>query len=211
MVQEYIQPESETRLNALTPANGEVISALIDGELPETEVIRCLNTLTRDDQAGQAARQHWQDYHAVNALFQQSDTSSSPSLGDDFSRKFALALDSEPYHFPVAHEVTQTSSEAASRQTWWRVAAAAAFAGLVVLLPNWSANPLTQLAKEILPAAPERTAPAVVAVSPTSAAVEPSLAAYLQAHQQTLGWSRLHAAPVVVRYVEEPIDARRIH
>lgn len=188
----------------------EQISALLDGELTDTQSEVALNLLLSKHDDSMAAKHAWDVYHQIGDVLRSDDL--DVNLSADFSQRFSLLLEAEPVILaprilsedPPKVAVSPQSEALAMRNfsrtwAWGGMAAAAVFT--VVLLPRltsiWGGNtePANQLAinvpaqnvasdVQLVSSAPVVSRGARQSNEQLEMLRDPRLDSYLQAHQK---------------------------
>ena len=186
------------------------ISAFMDGELDAPTAQTLLDTLLRNDSSGKLLRKAWQEYHVLQEGLSSSVTLEQvhPTRQADFVDAITRRLAHEPYHLRSPKQASQKNKLRASMAGRNLTLAATLVAVTWVIWPmldNHTAGVTRPTTAQQMLAQPTNQT-----LIYKDNLVDLSLSPYLQAHQQTVGWSRIHAAPVVMRVLEEPVDARHI-
>lgn len=178
--------------------NSELVSALVDGQLRDTEFAQAMALLERSGEA----RQNWHSYHVVGDAMRtgQADVRAHES---DFVLRLRARLQQEPA--PLAlHDAPETKVHGASRSSandrWWHLVVGLASVAMVAVVA-WQSfqglvSPGTQLA-----VAP-RTNPSTVSLAQSGPPAggqgaapvmirDPQIDALLAAHRQFGGTSAL--------------------
>lgn len=176
----------------------EQISALMDGALPMAQAQPLLDQLLSDVRY----QQIWADYHLIGDQLQHGIA--QQTMETNFLAQVQQRLADEPYPLPIKPQQRLGVS-----RRWW--AGAAMAAGVVFVM--WAALPLLRT--------PSLNGAASIGLANLSNPIpnasspqqvlqqERNLDPYLRVHQQSAGWSRLHAAPTYIRYVDDPRNSPR--
>jgi negative regulator of sigma E activity len=177
----------------------EQISALMDDALPTAQAQTLLEQLLSEPRY----QQIWADYHLIGDQLQHGVA--EQAIETNFLTQVQQRLADEPYPLPIKPQQRLGAS-----RRWWGAAAMAAgvvfvmWAGLPLLrAPVGSGAPALGLAS--------LSNPSVNANSSQVRQQERNLDPYLRVHQQSAGWSRVHAAPTYIRYVDDPNSPRAVH
>jgi negative regulator of sigma E activity len=179
----------------------EQISAWMDGALSEAESARLIDRLLADP----AAQALWLTYQRASEWCVQADkpTSTQPhSVASEqaLSARILAALATEPLHM-MPNKPTPRGLNTKRWSAWGAMAAGVIFvlwAGLPLIQQNPAAVNAVGLAQLGAQNGAASTAPHAARNSSESA-FDP----YLRVHQQSVGWSRVQAAPAYVRTAED--------
>lgn len=173
----------------------EELSALVDGELEESEIRNCLDQMEEDSEL--ASR--WQRYHLIGDAMRSN---MPPQLDVDLTAHVRAAIADEPTVL-----VPRAKSNRAAHRNGWRyvagMAVAASVAAIAVITIQPSSGPegigaaSLQTAQQSVPNSPP---PAVMSVS---SAPRASIASYLINHNEYAG---RHGMLPYVRIVNERVE-----
>lgn len=178
--------------------NSELVSALVDGQLRDTEFAQALVLLGHSSEA----RQNWHAYHVVGDAMRtgQADVRSHES---DFVLRLRARLQQEPVP-PVLQEAPDASLQKAPKisanDRWWRLVAGLASVAVVAVVA-WQGFQGQASRGPELAVAPPVNAPAVALAQSVAPAAgvgaepvmirDPQIDAFLAAHRQFGGTSAL--------------------
>ena len=177
--------------------NSELVSALVDGQLHDTEFARAIALL----ESSSAARQRWYSYHVVGEALRTGQADLSPRESDFVSRlRVRLQQEQAPLGLQDASgKKVQDAPSASANDRFWRLVVGLASVAMVAVVA-WQgfqvlALPGAQLA--VVPAtrpSTESLAQAEATASTLAAPVmirDPQIDAFLAAHRQFGGTSAL--------------------
>jgi len=199
----------------------EQLSTLMDGELPEAEMMRLIAAMKNDD----ALKARWAAYHLLGDSLRKS-----PPLSPDFAGKVMQQLAHEPTVLAPRRQPAAHSPLGGPRAGYYALPVAASFAaiGLVGILAWQMVRVNQQAAPAQIAVAPVPQVPQVVAlatpsphqVSPLNKPVTAQAPAhvrfshsdansYLLAHQEFSPIYAMEGIPAYVRTVSEDKDSAR--
>lgn len=177
----------------------EQISALMDDALPTAQAQTLLEQLLSDARYQQV----WADYHLIGDQLQHGVA--QQAMETNFLAQVQQRLAKEPYPLPI-----KPQQRLGAARRWWGAAAMAA--GVVFVM--WVGLPLLRApVGNSVPALglASLSNQSIKANAPQVQQQERNLDPYLRVHQQSAGWSRVHAAPTYIRYVDDPNSPRTVH
>jgi sigma-E factor negative regulatory protein RseA len=178
--------------------NSELVSALVDGQLRDTEFARAMALL----ESSSEARQRWHSYHVVGDVLRTGQADASPH-DSDFVSRLRARLQQEP-----APLVWQDAPDAkvhgapltSANDRWWRLVVGLASVALVAVVAWQGFQGLASQGAQLaaVPRPDQSTVSMAQAGAPASSAGaapvmirDPQIDALLAAHRQFGGTSAL--------------------